>query len=237
VSARAALAQSQARRRGSQAGLNQATSRSVAARAAVDQARAVVKAAHNALAEAQARLAAARAGESGARTVPQQMSITRAQNSAAAARIRQARADVLNARLQLSYTSIEAPVAGVVSRKTVEPGQFVQPGQLVMALVPLSNVWVVANFKETQIEHVRPGQPAVVTIDTYPGRRFRGRVDSIGAAAGVKFSLLPPENATGNFVKVVQRIPVKIVFDERMPSDVIPRPGVNVVASVRVGGG
>jgi membrane fusion protein (multidrug efflux system) len=138
------------------------------------------------------------------------------------------------ARLQLSYTRIAAPVDGQVSQKSVEPGQYLQPGQALMAIVSIKQAWVVANFKETQIEHMRRGQRADVEVDTYPGHVLRGKIDSIGAATGAKFSLLPPENATGNFVKVVQRIPVKIVLDRPLPRGVSLRPGQNVVATVHL---
>jgi membrane fusion protein (multidrug efflux system) len=236
-SANAALAQSRARKAAAEAGLKQAMSRTTSAQAAAAQAMAAVKTARTALSEARARLAGARAGQSGAQTSPQQISISKAQDKAAAARIRQAMADVRNARLQLSYTEIVAPTVGVVSQKTAQPGQFVQPGQLLMALVPLQNVWVVANFKETQIGRMRHDQLARITVDAYPGLTLRGRVESIGAGTGAKFSLLPAENATGNFVKVVQRIPVKIVFDEPIPKGVVLRPGMNVAATVDVRGG
>ena len=235
-SASAAWAQAKARKAAADAGLKQAAARASSAQAVADQARAAAKAAHTGLAEAQARLAGARAGEAGASTAPQQIAISSAQDRAAAARIKQAQAEIRAMRLQLSYTRITAPVMGVVSQKSVEPGQFVQPGQLLMAVIPLSNVWVVANFKETQIGHMRPGQQAIIAVDTYPGRTFYGRVDSIGAATGAKFSLLPAENATGNFVKVVQRLPVKIIFDRQPPKGVVLRPGLNVVARVDVRG-
>ena len=231
-SASAAWAQAKARKAAADAGLKQAAARASSAQAVADQARAAAKAAHTGLAEAQARLAGARAGEAGASTAPQQIAISSAQDRAAAARIKQAQAEIRAMRLQLSYTRITAPVMGVVSQKSVEPGQFVQPGQLLMAVIPLSNVWVVANFKETQIGHMRPGQQAIIAVDTYPGRTFYGRVDSIGAATGAKFSLLPAENATGNFVKVVQRIPVKIVLDGPLPRGTLLRPGLNVTATV-----
>jgi membrane fusion protein (multidrug efflux system) len=132
--------------------------------------------------------------------------------------------------LQLSYTTIVAPMDGEVTRKTVEVGQIVQPGQGLMTIVPLHDVWVTANFKETQLADVRPGQKAEVKVDMY-GRKIPGWVDSIAGATGARLSLLPPENATGNFVKVVQRIPVKIVFDKLLP-DVVLRPGMNVDATI-----
>jgi membrane fusion protein (multidrug efflux system) len=123
-----------------------------------------------------------------------------------------------------------APEEGEVSNKTVEPGQIVQPGQGLMTVVPLHDVWVTANFKETQLADVHPGDRAEVKVDMY-GRTIAGRVNSIAGATGARMSLLPPENATGNFVKVVQRIPVKIVFD-RLPPGVVLRPGMNVEATI-----
>jgi membrane fusion protein (multidrug efflux system) len=236
-SAIAAVAQARARKTAAEAALKQAISRAASAQATANQAQAGVRTARTTLSEAEAGLAGAQAGLKGAQTVPEQLAIGRAQNKAAAARIRQAMADVRNARLQLSYTQITAPVSGIVSQKAVEPGQFVQPGQTLMSVVPLKNVWVVANFKETQIGHMKPGQSATITVDTYPGRKFYGKIDSIGAATGAQFSVLPPENATGNFVKVVQRIPVKIVFDRPLPRGVVLRPGMNVVANVNTRGG
>jgi len=235
--ARAMVEQAKARRSGAEAGLKQAKTRLAAAVAAAAQAKAGVGQARAAVSQARSRLGEAEAGQSAARTAPQQIAISAAQNRAAAARIRQAAADLHNARLQYTYTTIRAPVSGVVSKKSVQPGQFVQPGQLLMALVPLERVWVVANFKETQIARMRPGQRAEVEVDTYEGRELRGRVLSIGAATGAKFSLLPPENATGNFVKVVQRIPVKIVLDRPLPRGTILRPGMNVRATVHLRGG
>src|SRR5581483_9552829 len=113
----------------------------------------------------------------------------------------------------LAYTTVRAPISGRVTKKTVELGQVVQPGQLLLAVVDLRDIWVVANYKETDLTHVRPGQPATVTVDTYPGVVFRARVDSIQAGACAVFALLPPENASGNFVKVVQRVPVKLVLE------------------------
>ena len=132
--------------------------------------------------------------------------------------------------LQLSYATIVAPIDGVVTRKAVQIGQIVQPGQSLLTIVPLQDVWVTANFKETQLAEVRVSQRAEIHVDTY-GRSFEGHVDSIAAATGAKLSLLPPENATGNFVKIVQRIPVKIVLDHA-PSGVVFRPGMNVDATI-----
>jgi membrane fusion protein (multidrug efflux system) len=133
----------------------------------------------------------------------------------AAASLTQAQADLAFAELQLAHTEVRAPADGVISKKSVEPGQVVQMGQPLLAIVPLHDVWVLANFKETQLARVRPGMPATVEIDTFPGKVFRGTVDSLAAGTGARFSLLPPENATGNWVKVVQRIPVKIRLDAK----------------------
>ena len=136
------------------------------------------------------------------------------------------------AELDLSYTKIASPEAGRVTKRAVEVRSFVQVGQPLMAIVP-ANVWVTAKFKETQLEHIRPGQAVEIHVDTYSDRSFRGHVDSIQAGAEARFSLLPPENATGNFVKVVQRIPVKIVFDEPT-GDLLLAPGMSVVPTVKV---
>lgn len=231
-SAEAVVKQARARKSSAAAALQQAEARLRSAQAAAVQAKAGVSVAQAATSEARGQLAQAEALLSGASTVPEQISLSKSQQAAARARIRQAEAQVRATKLQLSYTDIRAPVEGIVSQKTVQKGQFVQPGQMLMALVPLRNVWVVANFKETQLQNIREGQRAIVEVDTYPGRKLRARVQSIGAATQAKFSLLPPENATGNFIKVVQRIPVKIVFDQPIPRDMVLRPGQNVIATV-----
>jgi membrane fusion protein (multidrug efflux system) len=127
---------------------------------------------------------------------------------------------------------VKAPQRGVVSRKSVEVGQVMQPGQPLMALIPLENVWITANFKETQLKNMRPGQKATVKVDAYGGRTFDGHVDSIAPATGARFSLLPPENATGNYVKVVQRVPVKIVLDGPVDADHVLGLGMSVVPTV-----
>jgi membrane fusion protein (multidrug efflux system) len=147
------------------------------------------------------------------------------------AKVEQARAALEAAQLNLSYCHIVAPVEGVATHKSVEPGQIVQPGQGLLVVVPLNDIWVTANFKETQLKNMRAGQRAEVNVDTY-GKTFPGHVDSISGATGAVLSLLPPENATGNYVKVVQRIPVKIVLDAIPPSVAILRPGMNVDATV-----
>jgi membrane fusion protein (multidrug efflux system) len=140
------------------------------------------------------------------------------------------------AELELSYTRIVAPRGGVVAKKGVEVGQLVQPGQPLLVIVPLDDVWVVANLKETQIKHLRAGDKASFEADSYPGRRYHGHVESLSPATGAKFSLLPPDNATGNFVKVVQRVPVKIVLDGPNDPAYPLRPGMSVRVDVRTGG-
>jgi membrane fusion protein (multidrug efflux system) len=149
------------------------------------------------------------------------------------ARVASARASRDQAALQLSYSRVMAPASGVVSKKSVEVGQLVQPGQPLMTVVPLDDVWVVANLKETETADVTPGDPAEVTVDAYAGRRFRGHVESLAPATGAKFSLLPPDNATGNFTKVVQRIPVRIRLDGPADPTHPLRPGMSAVATIQ----
>jgi membrane fusion protein (multidrug efflux system) len=179
---------------------------------------------------AQARLEKARADLAQSRTNRKQVDISAAQASSANAGVQQARANLAAAELLLSYTTIQAPVDGVVTKKSVQLGQIVQPGQALMILVPLRDVWVTANFKETQLKNVHLGQRAEVKVDMY-GKIFPGRVDSLAGATGTRISLLPPENATGNYVKVVQRIPVKITLDS-LPPEYVLRPGMNVEATI-----
>ena len=186
--------------------------------------------ARDAAAAAQAKVGQARASVQESRASQQQVAVQQAQAQSAAAKIQQARADLAAAELQLSYCTITAPISGVVTEKNVEPGEQLQPGQTILTIVPLADVWVTANFKETQMAQMRPGDEAEVKVDMY-GDKIYGRVDSIAGATGSRTSILPPENATGNFVKVVQRIPVKIVFD-KLPSGVVLRPGMNVDATV-----
>ena len=195
-----------------------------ATRATVDAASADVATAQSHVAQAQAQVRAAE-------TAPQQVVVTRTQAGAAAANVQTAQANISQAKLNLEYCTIRAAVDGVVTRKTVEPGQTVQPGQALMALVPLDDIWVIANFKENQLHNMRVGQPATIHVDTYD-RDYHGRVNSIAAASAAMTSLLPPENATGNFVKVVQRIPVKITFDKGQDPDHLLRPGMSVEPTV-----
>jgi membrane fusion protein, multidrug efflux system len=145
-------------------------------------------------------------------------------------------AAVQQAELNLAYTKIKAPMDGYVTNKKVATGDYLQVGQTLMALVP-PRVWVTANFKETQLRNMRPGQPATISVDAYPGLKLRGHIDSIQAGSGAAFSLLPPENATGNYVKVVQRVPVKIVFDEKPDAQHVLGPGMSVVPDVQVATG
>ena len=173
----------------------------------------------------------ARAQVEQARANHKQVSMRQADAISAEAAVAQAKANLEAAELQLSYATIVAPIDGVVTKKSVEPGQILQPGQGLFVLIPLHDVWVTANFKETQLEKVRPGQKAEIRVDMY-GETFTGHVDSVAGATGARLSLLPPENATGNFVKVVQRIPVKIVLDSIPPGKAILRPGMNVVATI-----
>jgi membrane fusion protein (multidrug efflux system) len=180
---------------------------------------------------AKARVEEGKAGVSTARANVKQVSMKAADAQAKIAKVEQARAALEAAQLNLSYTDITAPVDGVATHKQVEPGQIVQAGQGLLVVVPLQNVWVTANFKETQLKKMKPGQKAEVKVDTY-GKTFSGHVDSIAGATGSVLSLLPPENATGNYVKVVQRIPVKIVLDPIPSEKAVLRPGMNVDATV-----
>jgi len=148
------------------------------------------------------------------------------------AQVKLAEEQLRQAELNLSYTTVVAPANGYVTKKSVETGNQVQAGQPLMALVDLDNLYVVANYKENQMENIRPGQEVTMTVDSFPGKVFKGKVDSIMAGTGVSFSLFPAENATGNYVKVVQRIPVKIVFPEGADKDHLLRIGMSVVPTV-----
>ena len=152
-------------------------------------------------AQSEAELQQAEAEAEGAKAAPQQVTITKAQAQSAEARVQLAKASLAQARLNLEYTTIKAPVNGIVSKKTVEVGQGVQPGQPLMAVVPHEDIWITANFKETQLAEMHPGQAATVSVDAY-SRSYNAHIDSIASATGAKFSLLPPENATGNYVRL-----------------------------------
>jgi membrane fusion protein (multidrug efflux system) len=169
-----------------------------------------------------------------AETQRAQVPVKEATAGRAAASREQATAELAAAELDLEKTRVLAPVDGVVAKKSVEPGQLVQPGQPLLAVVPLEGLWVVANFKETQLARVRPGQRATIRIDTFPDRVFEGTVDSISAGTGSRFSLLPPENATGNWVKVVQRIPVKITLDGYRANPHVLRAGMSATVTVEL---
>ena len=195
-------------------------------------ARAAHEAAEAGVREAEEGVTAARARLAETRSAPEQVAIARSRAASAEARVAKERAAVARAELDLERTTVRAPRAGVVSRKTVEVGQVVQAGQPLLAVVPLDDVWVTANFKENQLRRIRPGQPVEIEVDAYAGRVWRGRVESLAAATGARFSLLPPENATGNFVKVVQRVPVKIALEAGQDPEHLLRPGLSVVPTV-----
>ena len=180
---------------------------------------------------AKARVQQAQAGIVSAKADTKQVLMRQADAQGKVAKVEQARAALTAAQLNLEYATVVAPVDGVATHKQVEVGQIVQQGQGLMVVVPLKDVWVTANFKETQLRGMKPGQKAEVKVDTY-GKTFSGRVDSISGATGAVLSLLPPENATGNYVKVVQRVPVKIILDPIPQDKAILRPGMNVVATV-----
>jgi membrane fusion protein (multidrug efflux system) len=205
-----------------------------AKRSAAQAADAQVVAAQKRVAAAEAAVAQAKAKFAAADVAPQRVAEAKAAEDTAVAEVARAKAAVEAARLDLSYTRVVAQQDGRVTRKTVEAGQWVQAGQAMFALVP-ADVWVTANFKETQLTHMRPGQAVEIGVDAYPGVKFEGHVDSIQMGSGARFSLLPPENATGNYVKVVQRVPVKIVFDGKVDSRYVIGPGMSVEPEVRVG--
>ena len=209
-----------------------------AARAAADAAKSDVASADAAIAIAESRLhqaqGAATQAEAALRashTGPQQMKVTQARADVARARVQQATAALAQAELNLQRTSIVAPTDGVVGRKSVESGQVIQPGQPLFSVVSLGDVWVTANFKETQLRDVQPGQRVTVDVDAL-GESLNGHVDSIAGATGAKFSLLPPENASGNYVKVVQRVPVKIIFEPGQDPNHRLRPGMSVTPTI-----
>jgi membrane fusion protein, multidrug efflux system len=168
-----------------------------------------------------------------ARIAPQQVTEARAKSDSATGNLAQARADLHTARLNLSYTKIYAPVGGVIGRKSVELGHRIQPGQSLLAIVPMDDIWITANFKETQLKHMRPGEGVTVKVDAF-GRDYWGIVESLPGAAGPVFSLFPPENATGNYVKVVQRFPVRIRLNKDQDPEHMLRPGMSVEPAVRV---
>ena len=209
---------------------DQALAAARASTAAVAGAEATEAAAKQAVEQANSRLAQAQANYQYAETAPQQVSSTKARARASIADVEEKRALLEQAELNLQYTKVIAPVSGVVN-KTVVVGLNVTPGQQMLTVVPLEEVWITANFKETQLRHMRVGQKAKIHVDS-SGRTFYGHVDSLAGATGPLFSLLPPENATGNYVKIVQRLPVKIVLEPGENKDHQLRPGMNVVPDV-----
>jgi membrane fusion protein (multidrug efflux system) len=210
-----------------------------AQKAAADSARSQVTEAEAGIRVAESRLTQVRAGEQQARaelqtaeTGPSQVTAIKARAASAEAHALQAKATLAQAELNLQYAVVKAPARGVVSKKGINPGQVVQAGQPLLAIVQIEDVWITANYKETQLGDVRPGQRALVDVDAIGGRTYRGKVDSIAGATGARFSLLPPENATGNYVKVVQRVPVKIVLDPGQDPEHLLRPGMSVTPTV-----
>jgi membrane fusion protein, multidrug efflux system len=210
---------------------DQAVAAARASTAAVEAARAMADSAQSQVTQAQDKLLQAEANWRNAQTAPQQMQVTRSRAASALAQAQQKKADLDQALLNLQYTKVVAPVAGVISNRTVEVGQNVAPGQELLKVIPLNDVWITANFKETQLREMKVGQPVDVQVDAN-GKSYKGKVDSIAGASGARFSLLPPENATGNYVKVVQRVPVKIVLDPGENNDHYLRPGMSVYPKV-----
>jgi len=246
AAARSRLDQAKAQVRASEAKFAQALATVTAAgaenrRAADDlkryesvESRAVSKSASD-LAQSQAQAAKANleAVRSQAKAAEAEVALSEWGVQTASAAVQQAEAKLRQAELNLSYTQVTAPEEGRVTRRVVEQGAYIQPGQALMAIVP-RQYWVIANFKEIQLTHMRVGQPVEVVVDAYPGRTFKGHVESIQNGAGARFSLFPPENATGNYIKVVQRVPVKIVLDDLPENDLALGPGMSVVPKVRV---
>jgi membrane fusion protein (multidrug efflux system) len=210
-----------------------------AAQAQLDATEAAAQEAENAVKVSEAQLVRERASmprvqadRASASTVPEQIATVRARANSAQAAVEQARAKLADAELKLEYTVIRAPMSGIINRRSLELGQTVQAGQALLAIVPLDNLWITANYKETQLNGMHPGQRAKIEVDAYPGYEFTGKIQSLAAATGARFSLLPPENASGNFVKVIQRVPVKIELDSPPPADRPLRPGMSVFATV-----
>jgi len=216
---------------------DQAIAAAKANRAAVASAKAGAQAAEENVRQAQGRQLQAQAELRSAKTVPEQVSTTHARADSADAQVREHAAELDQAQLNLTYTVVRSPVTGIVGKKSVESQQNVSVGQELFSVVPLDDIWVTANFKETQLAHMRAGQEVEIKIDAY-GRTWKGHLSNVGGGTGSIFSLLPPENATGNYVKVVQRVPVRIDFDRNQNggfnADGLLRPGMSVEASARV---
>lgn len=202
-------------------------------REAVTAGKAETLSAQKRISQAQSRLAERKADLLSAGSAPQQIASSRAKAAAAVSDSVRARAQLTTAQLNLGYTKIIAPVSGIIGRKNVEAGQRVQPGQQLLTIIPVDDLWITANFKETQLQKMKPGQPVTIRADA-SGRDYRGHVDSLGGATGSRFSLLPPENASGNYVKVVQRVPVRIVLDQGENDDHRLRPGMSVEPKVKL---
>jgi membrane fusion protein (multidrug efflux system) len=222
----------------SQQQFDAATAAATGANATVEARQASLLAAQAQVQQAQSRITQANAEIRNAQITPKQVAATQAKAKSAGAQVERYKSALDQAQLNLQYTTIKAPIDGVVGRRSVNLGQNVQTGQDLMSIVPLRDIWVTANFKETQLTHMQPGQPVKVKVDTYGGRTWNAHVTSIGGATGARYSLLPPENATGNYVKVVQRIPVRIDFDNNNSSDFnkdgLLRPGMSVEPDVKV---
>ena len=215
----------------SQQQYDQAVATAQASAATAEAAKANVRAAEQQIIQARGKLDQAQANLRTASTAPRQVAVTRSRAASAEAQVQRKKADLVQAELNLAYTRIAAPVTGIVSNRTVEVGQNVQAGQELMKVIPLEDVWVTANFKENQLRSMHSGQPVDIHVDAN-GRTYHGHVHSIAGASGARFSLLPPENATGNYVKVVQRIPVKIVFENGELKGHELRPGMSVEPKV-----
>jgi membrane fusion protein (multidrug efflux system) len=205
----------------------------VSASQTLESDRAAVEAIQRKIAQARNLVSEREAQIQEAETAPQQVVDAQAKSQSSLAQVERAQADVRTAELNLGYTKIYAPVSGVIGRKTVELGQRIQPGQSLLAIVPLDDIWVTADFKETQLKYMRAGQPVTVHVDTF-GRDYQATVENLPGAAGTLFSLLPPENASGNFVKVVQRLPVRIRFNPNQDPQHLLRPGMSVEPTVKV---
>jgi membrane fusion protein, multidrug efflux system len=201
-------------------------------KSAVVAGKAEIAAAKQRVSAAQSRLIQRKADVLAAGSAPQQIASSKAKAAAASSDAVRARAQLTTADLNLGYTRIIAPVSGIIGRKTVEAGQRVQPGQQLLTIIPVDDLWITANFKETQLRKMKPGQPVTIHADA-TGEDYRGHVDDLAGATGSRFSLLPPENATGNYVKVVQRLPVRILLEQGENSDHRLRPGMSVEPSVR----
>lgn len=224
----------------SQAQLDVAQKAVIAAQSRIDEANAGIAAANNNYRQSVAQISVTKSqvDESAGRlqdaqAAPERIGVTQAQVGTTDAGIAAAEVAVHQSELELSYTKIFAPEDGYITRKTIQEGQLVQVGTPLMAISQADEIWIIANFKETQLENMRAGQDVDITVDAYPSRTFRGKIESFQAGTGSRFSVLPPENATGNYVKVVQRVPVKIVFDEQ-PEKVLLAPGMSVEPRVRI---